>query len=79
MGATSIFSFSHNIFYPSKIKFQIFGCIYMYFVICNCFQKCTSLEFSPLVKSRDGNDGGGGGIGHPKVSIYISGSKWLYI
>ena len=33
---TSIFSFSHNVFYSSKNKFHIFSRIF--FVVCNCFQ-----------------------------------------
>ena len=33
---TSIFSFSHNVFYSSQNKFQFFCDIY--FVICKCFQ-----------------------------------------
>ena len=33
---TSIFSFSHDVFYPSQNKFHIF--IHVYFVVCTCFQ-----------------------------------------
>ena len=33
---TSIFSFSHNVFYPSQTKFQIFSRIS--FGVCNCLQ-----------------------------------------
>ena len=33
---TSIFSFSHNVFYPCKDKFQFLS--HIYFVICKCFQ-----------------------------------------
>ena len=36
MLVTSIFSFTHNVFYPSQNKFQFF--IYIYFVICKSFQ-----------------------------------------
>ena len=36
MLVTSIFSFSHNVFSLSKIKFQIFS--HIYFVVCKCFQ-----------------------------------------
>ena len=36
MLVTSIFSFSHNVFYPSLNKFQFFS--YIYFVVCKCFQ-----------------------------------------
>ena len=33
---TSIFSFSHNVFYLSQNKFQFFS--HIYFVVCKCFQ-----------------------------------------
>ena len=36
MLATSIFSFSHNIFYPSQDKFPFLS--HIYFVICKSFQ-----------------------------------------
>ena len=36
MLVTSIFSFSHNVFYPSQNKLQLFN--YIYFVVCKCFQ-----------------------------------------
>ena len=39
MLVTSIFSFSHNVFYPSQSKFQSF--IYIYFVVCKCFNLGT--------------------------------------
>ena len=32
----SIFSSSHNVFYPFQTKFQFF--IHIYFVICKCFE-----------------------------------------
>ena len=35
-GITSIFSFSHNVFYSSRNKFHFFS--YIYFVVCKCFQ-----------------------------------------
>ena len=37
---TSIFSFSHNVFYSSETKFEIF--IHIYFVVCKC------LQFGPI-------------------------------
>ena len=33
---TSIFSFSHNVFYPSQTKCEFF--IHIYCVVCKCFQ-----------------------------------------
>ena len=36
MLVTSIFSFSHNVFYPSRNKFWFF--IQIYFVVYKCFQ-----------------------------------------
>ena len=33
---TSIFSFSHNVFYPSQNKFQFFS--HIYFIVYKCFQ-----------------------------------------
>ena len=36
MLVTSIFSFSHIVFYPSQIKFPFFG--HIYFVVCKCFE-----------------------------------------
>ena len=36
MLVTSIFSFPHNPFYPSRNKFDYLG--YIYFVVCKCFQ-----------------------------------------
>ena len=33
---TGIFSSSHNVFYPSQNKFQIF--CHFYFVVCKCFR-----------------------------------------
>ena len=41
MLVTSILSFSHNVFYPSQNKALFL--IYIYFVICNCF------EFGPVL------------------------------
>ena len=35
MLVTSIFSFFHNVFYPSQNKFHL--CSHIYFVICKCF------------------------------------------
>ena len=46
---TSIFSFSHNVFYPSQNKFQLFSRIY--FVVCNNFN-LTILGICHLVKSK---------------------------
>ena len=46
MLVNSIFSFSHNVFYPSKIKFQILS--HIHFVVCKC---STSINFFCLVKS----------------------------
>ena len=42
MLVTSIFSFSHNVFYPTQNKFQFFS--HIYFVVCKCFQ------FGPVLK-----------------------------
>ena len=42
MLVTSIFSFSHNVFYPFQTNFIFF--IHIYFVVCKCFQ------FRPLLK-----------------------------
>ena len=36
MLVTSIFSFSHNVFYPSLNKYQFF--CHIYYVVCKCFQ-----------------------------------------
>ena len=36
MLVNSIFSFSHNVFYPSQNTFQSFS--HVYFIICTCFQ-----------------------------------------
>ena len=36
MLVSSIFSFSHNVFYPSQTKFELF--IHIFFVVCECFQ-----------------------------------------
>ena len=33
---TSIFSFSHKVFYPYQSKFQFLS--HIYFVVCKCFQ-----------------------------------------
>ena len=33
-----LFTFSHDVFYLSENKFQIFVHIYNYFVVCKCFQ-----------------------------------------
>ena len=38
---TSIFSFSHNVFYHFQNKFQFLG--HIYFVVCKCF------EFGPVL------------------------------
>ena len=43
MLVTSIFSFSQNVFYPFKLKFQFLSHIYC--VICNCFQFGQDLNF----------------------------------
>ena len=50
MLVTSIFSFFHNVFYPSKIKFQFFS--HIYFVVCKCFQFGPVLRICRLVKSE---------------------------
>ena len=36
MLATSIFSFSHNVFYPSEKEHLLLNCIY--FIVCECFE-----------------------------------------
>ena len=36
MLVTSIFSFSHNVFYPFQNNFQFLS--QFYFAVCNCFQ-----------------------------------------
>ena len=49
MLVTSIFSFSHYVFYPSQNKVQFFKSIY--FVVCDKLSIRTSLNFCRLVKS----------------------------
>ena len=39
MLVSSIFSFSHNVFYPSQIKVYFLN--HIYFVVCNCFSIWT--------------------------------------
>ena len=43
MLVTSIFSYSHNVFYPSKNIFQLSN--HIYFIICKCFQLGPVLIF----------------------------------
>ena len=49
MLVASIFSFSHNVFYPFQTKFQFF--ILIYFVFCKCFQFGEVCKILWLVKS----------------------------
>ena len=43
-GETSIFSFSHNVFY--SIKNRKYHLCYIYFVVCKCFQFGQGQYFS---------------------------------
>ena len=45
---SSIFSFSHNVFYSLQTKFQIF--IHIYFVVCECLHIWISLRFGCWVR-----------------------------
>ena len=70
----SIFSFFHNVFYPSTLfypsqnKFLFFS--HIYFVICKCFQfGPMSLKFCRLVKSW------GEGTGNKPMCKFFNGSQ----
>ena len=56
MLVTNIFSFSHNVFYPSQNEFQIVSQIY--FVVCKCsefghvYRFCRLVTSKPLIKGQ---------------------------
>ena len=54
MLVTRIFSFSHEVLYPSQNKFQFFR--HIYFVVCKCFQSWIWDQSKILLCGRELNE-----------------------